>query len=79
MPVNLISELRNITSVEIGYYGKFLNDDLMLNIRLFHDRLKYLIDAPEVPDPTGTDNVDGSAFVFENLYETTVTRYRSRS
>jgi iron complex outermembrane recepter protein len=62
-----------ITSVEIGYYGKFLNDDLMLNTRLFRDRLKDLIDAPEVPDPTGTDNVDGSAFVFENLYETTVT------
>ena len=61
-----------ITSVEIGYYGKFMNDDLMLNARLFQDKLTDLVDAPEIPDPTGTDNVDGEAFVFENLYQTTV-------
>jgi iron complex outermembrane recepter protein len=61
-----------IISIEIGYYGKFLNDDLALSTRLFQDRLKDLMDAPEVSDPTGTDNVDGVAFSFSNLYKTRV-------
>jgi iron complex outermembrane recepter protein len=71
VPANKL-RTEKITSVEIGYLGKFMNDDLTLNMRLFHDRLKDLIDAPEVPDPTGTDNVDGAAFAFSNLYSTTV-------
>jgi iron complex outermembrane receptor protein len=71
LPANSL-KTEKITSVEIGYYGKFMDDDLMINTRVFQDRLKDLVDAPEVADPTGTDNVDGLAFIFDNLYETTV-------
>ena len=67
---NLVTE--KITSYEISYYGKILENKLLINARLFQDRLQDLIDAPEDPDPTGNDNVNGEAFIFDNLHATTV-------
>jgi iron complex outermembrane receptor protein len=61
-----------ITSIELGYYGKYLNNRMLISTRVFQDMLDDLIDAPEVPDPTGLDNVNGVAFVFDNLHATTV-------
>jgi len=71
VPANSL-RTEKITSVEIGYHGQYMNDTLIFNTRVFQDRLKDLIDAPEVTDPTGTDNVDHEAFIFDNLYQTTV-------
>jgi outer membrane receptor protein involved in Fe transport len=45
---------------------------MLFNTRIFQERLKNLLDAPYVADPTGLDNVDFSAFVYENLYRTRV-------
>ena len=67
---DLVTE--KITSVELGYYGRFLENRMLFNTRIFQDMLEDLIDAPEVPDPTGLDNVNGEAFVFDNLHATTV-------
>ena len=72
---NLESE--QITTYELGYYGKLLNKRLLISTRLFQDRLEKLIDGPEVTDPTGLDNLDEIglepvAFVFDNLYNTKV-------
>ncbi len=65
-------ETEKITSYEIGYYGKFLNKTLLVSTRIFQDNLDSLLDAPQVTDPTGIDNVDMAAFVFDNLHETRV-------
>jgi len=65
-------ETEKITSIEFGYYGKYLDKRMLISTRIFQDMLEDLIDAPEVPDPTGLDNVNGEAFVFDNLYATTV-------
>ena len=65
-------ETEKITNIEIGYYGKLLDKKLLLNTRIFQDKLEDLIDAPEVPDPTGLDNINFASFVFDNLYATTV-------
>jgi iron complex outermembrane receptor protein len=67
---NLLTE--KITTVELGYYGKYLQNRMLINARIFQDKLEDLIYAPEVPDPTGLDNVNGVAFVFDNLYKTSV-------
>ncbi|UCB54406.1 MAG: TonB-dependent receptor [Thiotrichales bacterium] len=71
VPVNDL-ESEKITTYELGYHGKFLNKRMLINTRIFQDRLEDLIDGPEVPDPTGEDNVDFAAFVFDNLYNTRV-------
>ncbi len=65
-------ETEIITTYEIGYIGKYLDKRMLFNARIFQDRLKNLVDAPYVADPTGDDNVDMSAFVYENLYRTRV-------
>ncbi len=70
-PLNNL-QTEKITNVEIGYYGRFLDSRLLLNTRIFQDKLEDLIDAPEIADPTGLDNVNEQAFVFDNLYATTV-------
>ena len=71
VPVNDL-ESETITTYEIGYYGKLIDNRLLINTRVFQDRLEDLIDGPEVPDPTGDDNVNFVAFVFSNLYNTRV-------
>lgn len=71
VPANVL-ESETITTYEIGYYGKFLSNRMLISARLFQDRLEDLLDAPEVTDPTGDDNVDMKAFVFDNLYRTRV-------
>ena len=70
-PVNDL-ETEKITSYELGYYGKYLGNRLLVSTRIFQDELEDLIDGPEVADPTGLDNVNGEAFVFANLHATTV-------
>jgi iron complex outermembrane receptor protein len=65
-------ETEKITTYEIAYLGKYLGKRMLFNTRIFQDRLKNLLDAPYVADPTGLDNVDFSAFVYENLYRTRV-------
>ena len=62
-----------ITSIELGYYGKYLDNRMIVSTRVFQDMLDDLIDSPEIPDPTGLDNVNGVAFVFDNFHATTVT------
>lgn len=71
VPLNDL-ESETITTYEIGYYGRLLDRRLLISTRIFQDRLKELLDAPEVADPTGEDNVNFAAFVFDNLYETRV-------
>jgi iron complex outermembrane receptor protein len=71
IPVNDL-ESEKITTYEIGYYGKLLNNKMLISTRIFQDRLEDLLDAPSVADPTGTDNVDMEALVFDNLYNTRV-------
>ncbi len=63
---DLVSE--TITTYEIGYFGKLLSKRLLVSTRIFQDNLEDLLDAPEEPDPTGDDNVDMEAFIFDNLY-----------
>jgi len=71
VPANNL-ESESITTYEFGYYGKFLSNRMLISTRIFQDRLEALLDAPEVTDPTGDDNVDMAAFVFDNLYKTRV-------
>ena len=71
VPVNDL-ESETITTYEVGYYGKFLRKRLLFSTRIFQDRLEKLLDAPEVADPTGEDNVNMEAFVYDNLYNTRV-------
>jgi len=71
-PLNVL-KTEKITSIEFGYYGKFAANRMLFNTRIFQDKLEDLIDAPEVADPTGLDNIpDFVAFVFDNLHATTV-------
>ena len=71
VPANTL-ETETITTYEFGYYGKYLSNRMLISTRLFQDRLEALLDGPEVTDPTGDDNVDGVAFVYDNLYKTRV-------
>ena len=61
-----------ITSREIGYYGRFVDDDLLINARIFRDTLKDLIDSPKVSVPNDTVPNDGEAEVYDNLHSTTI-------
>jgi len=64
---NLKSE--EITSIELGYVGRLLDNKLTLDIKLFRDNTDQLIDT--VPDtPTFNDNADGVADDFQNTYKT---------
>ncbi len=60
-----------ITSVEFGYYGKFLQKKLSVSTRIFQDMLDELITDPQVPT-TATPDFDGLAFIYSNLHATTV-------
>jgi len=66
-------ETEKITSVELGYYGKFLQKKLSLSTRIFQDKLDELITDPflDIPLPVEED-VDGKAFIYSNLHATTV-------
>ena len=60
-----------ITSLELGYYGKFLQKNLSLSTRVFQDMLDELITDPVLPT-TATPDFDGLAFIYSNLHATTV-------
>jgi len=61
-----------ITSVELGYYGKFLQKKLSLSTRVFQDMLdELLISDPRLPT-TAEPDFDGIAFIFRNMHATTV-------
>jgi len=60
-----------ITSIELGYYGKYLQDDMSVNIRLFQDELDGLIFSPHVAT-TATPDIEGLAFIYDNLFATRV-------
>jgi len=66
-------EPERITSREIGYYGRLMDDELLLTARIFKDTLEDLIDTPTVAIDPSLDNLDGEAIVFFNLYSTTIT------
>jgi len=61
-----------ITSIELGYYGQYLQRKLSLSTRIFQDMLDELITDPFVPT-IATPDFDGLAFIFDNLHATTVT------
>jgi iron complex outermembrane receptor protein len=61
-----------ITSIELGYYGKYLQKRLNLSARIFQDMLDELITDPFVPT-SATPDADGRAFIYDNLHATTVT------
>ncbi len=61
-----------ITSIELGYYGKYLQRKLSLSTRIFQDMLDELITDPFVPT-SATPDIDGLAFIYDNLHATTVT------
>ena len=60
-----------ITSIELGYYGEFLQNRLSFNTRIFQDMLEELITDPVLPT-AATPDFDGVAFIYSNLHETTV-------
>jgi len=65
-------EPERITSREIGYYGKLMDNELILNIRLFRDTFKDLIDTPNIMIDPALDNVDGEARTFINSFGVTI-------
>ena len=64
-------EHETIISREIGYFGQFFDDQLLFNVRIFHDRLEELIQRESIA--VATDNFDGEAHINENLIGTEVT------
>ena len=70
VPENML-ETEKITSVELGYYGKFLQKKMNVSTRIFQDMLDKLITAPLLPT-TATPDFDGLAFIYSNLHATTV-------
>ena len=60
-----------ITSIELGYYGKYLQRRLSFSSRVFQDMLDELITDPLLPT-TATPDFTGDAFIFSNLHATTV-------
>ncbi len=60
-----------ITSIELGYYGEFLQNRLSFSTRVFQDMLDELITDPVLPT-TATPDFDGVAFIYSNLHATTV-------
>lgn len=67
--INLKTE--KITSIELGYHGKFMQEKLSVNTRIFQDKLDDLIFA-EQTTTTATPDFNGTAFIYNNAHETTV-------
>ena len=67
---NLDNEI--IISREIGYYGQFMNNKLLLNARIFLDNLDGLIHTRNTP--AANDNIpgDGEAYIHENTTSTEI-------
>ena len=65
------SDINNekITSREIVYYGDFLNSSVLFNARLFYDDLSSYIDTLSEPVDPSLDNLNGTALVFRNPYD----------
>lgn len=64
-------EHESIISREIGYFGQFLDDKLLINARIFHDRLDNLIQRETIA--IATDNFDDETHIHKNLIDTKVT------
>ena len=62
----------NIISRDIGYYGRFLNDDLLINIRAFRDTTSDLVRLEKVS--AANDNIpgDGETDIFINYNSTVI-------
>ena len=63
----------HIIARELGYYGRFLEDDITLSARLFDNSISRLIDTRIEASPTelvpgGTGEVE----IFDNLIDTTI-------
>ncbi|MDH5611903.1 MAG: TonB-dependent receptor [Gammaproteobacteria bacterium] len=60
-----------IVSWEIGYFGQLMNDQLLFNVRIFHDKLEGLIHTDNTD--VAWDNFFGaSAYIHKNLINTEV-------
>lgn len=59
-----------IISREIGYFGRFMNDKLLFNARLFYDSLDDLIQTENITYPA--DSFDGQTDIHRNLIGTNV-------
>jgi iron complex outermembrane receptor protein len=67
--------LRNerIIARELGYYGSFMNDDLSISARMFHNSISDLIGfRDEISSIELLPGGDGEVQVFENLFNTTI-------
>ncbi len=60
-----------IISRDIGYYGRYLNDDLLFNTRIFRDTISHLVRLSPVSNPPG-DNLDSDADTYINDNSTIV-------
>ncbi len=66
-------ENEHIVARELGYYGRFLDDDITLSARLFDNTITDIIDIRREPSPDelipgGANEVE----VFDNLIDTTI-------
>jgi outer membrane receptor protein involved in Fe transport len=60
-----------IVSRDIGYYGRFFNNDLLFDARIYRDTLSHLINP--VTMPAANDAVDGTTRILFNEGSTNVT------
>lgn len=67
------SKLHNevIVSRDIGYYGRFLNNTMQFDARVYRDTLSHLVRTINVPAPN--DNLDGITQILINDNSTNVT------
>ena len=59
-----------IISREIGYFGRFMDDKLLFNARIFYDRLNDLIQTKDISAPDDNIPGDGGADQHQNLDST---------
>jgi iron complex outermembrane receptor protein len=60
-----------IVSRDIGYYGRFFNNDLLFDARIYRDTLSHLISPIRMP--ATNDTLDGTTKILVNDGSTTVT------
>ena len=60
-----------IVSRDIGYYGRFFNNDLLFDARIYRDTLSHLIRP--ITMPVANDNLDGTSEILANDNSTNVT------
>lgn len=62
-----------IISREIGYYGQFMNNKILFNVRLFKDNLNDLIYSTTASAPDDNIPGDGEADMYKNVASTEIT------